>query len=182
MSSYYEQTISIPRVDKADNILGKIERWEAHEKGVLHRAITVGIKIEDRYILQHRKHPVFDKWLDLTASSHPLFYDDGTVQTNEDAVYKTLEREWGIKPQEIKGLHSPGHVVYKSKDPNSKYIEHEVCHLFLATIDEYPEWGEDVAYGFTLQSAEELKNPKNPLSPALAAWVKAFIKKDLLTS
>lgn len=182
MSDYYKKTIHIPHVDRSDNILGKIERWEAHEKGILHRAITVGVTLDDRFLLQHRKHPVFDKWFDLTASSHPQYYDDGTIQTNEDAVYKTLEREWSIKPQHVKGLHSPGHVVYKSKDPNSKYIEHEVCHLFIAQIDEVPEWDDELAYGFSLQTADQLKDPKNPLTPSLAAWVKEFIKKDLLTS
>lgn len=180
MTDYYDAVIHIPRVNKSDTILGKVERWEAHEKGILHRAITVGLTAGGRFILQHRKHPVFDKWFDLTASSHPLYYDDGTVQTNEDTVYKTLEREWNIKPQHIKGLHSPGHVVYKSKDPNSAYTEHELCHLFIGSIDDIPDWDEELAYGFTLQTAEELRNTKSPLFPSLAAWVKEFIKKGLI--
>lgn len=180
MNTYYDHLIYIPHVDKTDNVIGKIERWEAHKKGILHRAITVGLKVGDRFILQHRKHPGFDKWFDLTASSHPQYFDDGTIQTNEDTVYKTLEREWNIKPQTLKGLHSPGHVVYKSKDPNADYIEHEVCHLFIATVGEIPDWNEDVAYGFTLQTAEEVKNIHNPLYPSLASWVKEFIKKELL--
>jgi isopentenyl-diphosphate delta-isomerase len=180
MSTYYEQSICIPQVDASDTVLGKVERWQAHENGILHRAITVGLKVEDRYILQHRKHPVFDKWFDLTASSHPIYYDDGTVQTNEDAVYKTLEREWGIIAEKVKGLYSPGYVKYKAEDPNSKYIEHEVCHLFLATVDDYPTFNSDVAYGFTLQTADQIMDLKNPLSPALAAWVKAFIKNNLV--
>ncbi|MBI1863548.1 hypothetical protein HYS00_05530 [Candidatus Microgenomates bacterium] len=180
MTDYYDKIIHIPHVDARDNVLGKVERWEAHKKGILHRAITIGLQIDNRYLLQHRKHPVFDKWFDLTASSHPVFYDDGTIQTNEDAVYTTLQREWGIKPQALKGLHSPGHVVYKSKDPNSEYIEHEVCHLFIATVKDIPDWDEELAYGFTMQPAEEVKNIKNPIYPSLASWVKEFIKKDLL--
>lgn len=177
---YYKGIINIPRVDKNDNVLGNVERWEAHEKGILHRAITVGLQYQGQFILQHRKHPVFGGWFDLTASSHPVYYDDGTIQTNEDAVYKTLEREWDIKPQKLTGLHSTGYAVYKSKDTNSKYIEHEVCHLFIANVKDLPDWDEDVAYGYTLQTAEELKNKKNPLNLSLAAWVKAFIQKGLI--
>lgn len=180
MNTYYDRIINIPRVDSRDTILGKVERWEAHKKGILHRAITVGVKIDGKFLLQHRKHPVFDKWFDLTASSHPVVYDDDTVQTNEDAVYHTLEREWGIQPSALTGLHSPGYVVYKSKDPFSEYIEHELCHLFIATIDDYPAYDPELAYGFTVQSAEELTDKNNPLYPALAAWVKEFIKKDLV--
>ncbi len=43
MTDYYEKTLYIPRVNENDDILGKVERWEAHEKGILHRGFTVGL-------------------------------------------------------------------------------------------------------------------------------------------
>lgn len=178
--SYYDKTIFIPQVDRHDTVIGPIERWEAHEKGILHRAFTIGLLFEDRLICQHRKHPVFDKWFDLTASSHPQAYEDGTVQTNEEAIYHTLEREWGIPGEDVKGLHSRGHAVYESRDPNSIYIEHEYCHLYVATIDTLPKLKPELAYGYTLQSTKELHDTHNPLYPALAAWVKAFIEEGIL--
>lgn len=180
MSGYYESKIHIAKVDEQDVFQGPIERWVAHEKGILHRAFTVGLLYRDQLICQHRKHPVFDKWFDLTASSHPQVYEDGTIQTNEDAIYKTLEREWNIDVEQVKGLHSPGATTYQAHDPHSAYIEHEYCYLYLATIDTLPEFSSDVAYGFTLQSIKELKSDANPLSPALAAWVRAFVTSGLL--
>jgi hypothetical protein len=71
-------------------------------------------------------------------------------------------------------------VIYTAHDPNSRYIEHEYCHFFVATIDELPSFEPDIAYGFTLQTAKDLKDPKNPLHPALAAWVRAFISEGLI--
>jgi isopentenyl-diphosphate delta-isomerase len=140
MNDYYDQQILIPNVDEQDTFLAPVERWEAHEKGILHRAFTVGLLYQDTFICQHRKHPVFGKWFDLSASSHPQVFEDGTIQANEDAVYKTLEREWHMQAEQVKGLHNRGHVIYTAHDPNSRYIEHEYCHFFVATIDELPSF------------------------------------------
>ena len=43
INSYYKQKQMIARVDRQGNILGQIEKWEAHRKGILHKAFTVAI-------------------------------------------------------------------------------------------------------------------------------------------
>ena len=73
---YYKQKQFLAQVDKNDRILGKIEKWEAHKKGVLHRGYTCILIYKGSYIFQHRKHPVFDGVFDLSFSSHPLCHPE----------------------------------------------------------------------------------------------------------
>ncbi|MCX7997047.1 MAG: hypothetical protein N2691_04850 [Patescibacteria group bacterium] len=176
---YYAKTLFIPQVDENDAVTGKVERWEAHRKGILHRGFTVGILYDGAMICQHRKHPVFDGFLDLTASSHPLVHADMAEDT-ETAVLNCLKREWDMKPSDLTaGLVLAGKVVYYSK--HSDYIEHEVCHLYTGTARRMPAFNPDFAYGYSLVPVEQLNDPeRNPVLRGLAPWVKEMVSKDLL--
>jgi len=176
---YYQQQIFIPHVDENDNFLGPIERWEAHEKGVLHRAFTVAVFYKDQIICQHRKHPVFDGVFDFTASSHPQVID-GKVQSTAEAVINTLQREWNMTQSDIVNLVKKGFAVYHDKDPKSKYSEHEYCYLYVCETEKEPVANLDMAYGFSLATVESLKNKTHEASAKLSPWVKEFLKKDLL--
>lgn len=176
--NYYQNKLFLPHVDKDDNLLGKVERWEAHEKRVLHRGFTVAVIYQDHWLCQHRKHPLFDGYLDLTASSHPIFVDNA-LQNDPDAIYSTLEREWGVKKKEL--LHSPelkGKVMYRAK--NGKYTEHEICSLYTTEVKSLPRVNFDYAYGFSLLKTSNLKSTNLPLTKILAPWVQEFIKEKLI--
>jgi len=176
---YYQQQIFIPHVDEEDNFLGPVERWEAHEKGVLHRAFTVAVFYNGQIICQHRKHPVFDDVFDFTASSHPQVIE-GKIQPTEEAVINTLQREWNMRQSDIGNLEKKGFAVYHDKDPNSKYSEHEYCYLYICETGKEPVVNSEIAYGFSLASVESLKNKTHEASSKLSPWVKEFLKKDLL--
>ncbi len=176
---YYQQKIFIPRVDEKDNFLGPIERWEAHEKGVLHRAFTIAVSYNNQIICQHRKHPVFDGWFDLTASSHPMVVAE-KAQSNEEAVIHALKREWGLEVDQITGMKNLGSVIHNTQDPNSKYIEHELCHFFITETRVLPKINFDIAYGYTLQTLKDLKSDTNPLFKSLAPWIKKAFELKLL--
>ncbi len=177
---YYQQRIFIPRVDEKDNFLGPIERWEAHEKGVLHRAFTVAVFYKDQIICQHRKHPVFDDVFDFTASSHPQVKNSTEIQSLEDAVFKTLQREWNMEKWDVKNLENKGFALYHDKDPKSKYSEHEYCYLFTCETEKEPVPNLEVSYGFSLATLESLKNKTHEVTSKLSPWVKEFLKKDVL--
>jgi isopentenyldiphosphate isomerase len=179
MKNYLQKTIYIAHVDRGDKIIEPVERWKAHEEGILHRAFTVAAFYHGAIICQHRKHPVFDGVLDLTASSHPQMVDMN-IQSNEEAIYNTLLREWGMKPEDISNLENRGHVIYKTKDPLSIYTEHELCYLYTCDVSELPHVNFEVAYGFSLQRVSDLKNEQARIHPILASWVEEFIKAGLL--
>ena len=172
---YYSTEILIPAVDETNQILEPVERHFAHKTGVLHRGFTLGVYLEGKLICQHRKHPLFDDCLDLTASSHPM-YTNGTLVDIRDTLTDTLIREWNIGAGD---LLSPfrliGKVYYRAED--NKYIEHEICEVYTTEIARAPVFNPDFAYGYKLLSPPELSEQT---SPALAPWVKAFLKEDFL--
>jgi isopentenyldiphosphate isomerase len=177
---YYTKELFIPQVDEQDTVIGKVERWKAHREGILHRGFTVGVWYKGRMVCQHRKHPVFDGFVDLTASSHPV-YDGETLQDTVDAVEGCLSREWNISPSLLK--YRPklaGKVVYDSR--HGEFVEHEVCHLYFTEIEALPhDIPEDVSYGYSLIPVDHLNDPeRNPLLRGLAPWVTAMIVADLL--
>ena len=178
--SYYDEQQEIAHVDEHDNILSSIEKWEAHKKGILHRAITVAVFYKDFAILQHRKHPVFDNVFDLSVSSHQLI-TNGKIERDEDTLYRTIDRELGLSETDLidKPIHD-GEICYKATDPHSKYIEHEVCHIYTCHSKNAPKINLEFAYGYSLQKVEEIKNQKSPLYSILAPWVKEMINKELI--
>ncbi len=178
--NYFDVKQYIAKVDKNNSILGKVEKWQAHKEGILHRAFTIALFYQDHVLLQHRKHPVFDTVFDITISSHQIFTGE-TLQTDEEAILNTLKREWHvtehdlvIKP-EMKGT-----VYYQAADPKSEYREHEVCHIYSCSIDEMKMPNLDFAYGFSLQKIDDIKNQNHELYPLLAPWVKEAFKEGIL--
>ncbi len=171
--------MDVALVDENDNIISRIDRWEAHQKGLLHRAFTLSIFFENKILLQHRKHPVFDFTYDTTISSHP-YYEGDTLMQMEDAIAQTLHREWHIDQHQIK---TPpllqGKFTYQAKDPWSQYIEHEVCHVYTCEINQLTLPDAETAYGFTLLTKEEIKK-RESFARLLAPWVKEMIKHGLL--
>jgi isopentenyldiphosphate isomerase len=175
MTNYYKKEQFIAQVDKKGNILGPIEKWEAHKKGILHKAFSVTLVYKNLYILQHRKHPVFDGVFDLSCSSHQLM-KNGKLELDTDAVLKTLKREWKIDASHISGkIQNIGVTYYKSTDENSKYIEHELCDQFLIKLKKLPEIYSEYAYGYSLVEEKVLKNKKSRVWKNLAPWSKKAV-------
>lgn len=180
MKDYYSKEQMIARVDRKGDVIGQIEKWEAHRKGILHRGLTVIVFFEDYLIMQHRKHPAFDGIFDITSSSHQLFID-GKLQNTIDATYDALEREWNIKKNDL--ISEPknlGFVYYKAKDPKSEFTEHEIDDILTVNIKNIPTPNLDFAYGFSLVKKDEISNKKSRIYNNLAPWVKVMIKDHLL--
>ncbi len=171
---YYREEIFIPHVNESDEFIGPIERWEAHKKGILHRAFTIAMFINDDILLQHRRHPVFDGVYDLTCSSHPTV-KNGNIQDMTDAVYETLAREWGVPHSKISPPEHKGSILYSAKDNGSVYKEHEVCHLYTVESSSLPKINYEFSYGYSLVNKKKLINQKEgkelPISHAFAPWV-----------
>lgn len=178
--NYYKKKQIIASVDKKGKIIGKIDKWMAHQEGILHKAFSVILSYENHYILQYRKHPVFDHVFDVTSSSHQT-YIDNHLEKIENAVYKTLEREWGLKLSDFSSkLKNKGFVIYKAMDKNSSYNEHEYCFLLEASIKKMPEINTNYAYGFIMLTKEDIYNKDLPIHKLIAPWVKEMIYKKLI--
>ncbi len=179
LNNYYKEKQIIARVDKKGRVVGKIDKWEAHRKGILHKALTITLIYKGYFIVQHRKHVAFDGVLDITSSSHQHFIK-GNLQTTIEATYQTLKREWNITKKDLlKQPKNLGSVYYKAKDDKSIYTEHEVCEILIATVKKLPTPNLDFAYGYSLMKKGELMNKKSRAYENFAPWVKKTIEENL---
>lgn len=167
---YYKQKLFLAKVDKNDNIIGTIERWQAHKEAVLHRGFTVILTYQNNIVLQHRKHLAFDSYLDLTFSSHQI-YKNEKLQTDLEAIYESLNREWNIDKTGL--IEEPiylGKFYYKAKDPDSIFTEHEFDYIYQSELKEFPNPNPNFAYGFKLIKKVNIENYK------VTPWVKEMVK------
>lgn len=118
-------------VDRNDVQTGTATKLEAHEKALLHRAVSVFIvNSRGEWLLQRR---AFDKyhsnglWTN-TCCTHPF-----PGEPARDAATRRLEEEMGMTC-ELKYLFS---FIYEGKLDND-LTEHELDHVFLGFSDDEP--------------------------------------------
>jgi isopentenyl-diphosphate delta-isomerase len=118
-------------VDDADKEIGIMEKMQAHEEGVLHRAISVFIfNSKGEMLLQQRaagKYHSAGLWTN-TCCSHPRPGEDVA-----GAAVRRLLEEMGLKC-ELKEVFS---FTYRAA-LNNQLTEHELDHVFTGTTDELP--------------------------------------------
>ncbi len=118
-------------VDSEDSPIGYMEKSEAHQKGLLHRAISVFIFNEREEILLQRralsKYHTPGIWSN-TACSHPR-----KNETTMQAAERRLDEEMGLKTPLIYGFK----FLYKAEFDNG-LTEHELDHVFFGFSNEKP--------------------------------------------
>jgi isopentenyldiphosphate isomerase len=167
-NNYYQKQLFILAVDKNDNPIKKVERWQAHKEGVLHRGFTTILKYHDKFIVQHRKHPVFDGVFDLSFSSHPIFIEE-KLQTFEEAILETFKREWISEEKNLK-IKFLDKYYYKEKDKKSSYFEHEINYLYLIDLKKEVKNNPLYSYGMKVLTKEDLINQFEKIN--FGPWVK----------
>lgn len=178
---YYQEKQFIAQVDKKDKVIGRIEKWPAHKKGVLHRGFTVIMIYDNQFILQQRKHPVFDGVYDFSFSSHQI-YINNVLQDDFAAIYDSLKREWNIEKDDLKTKPKfLKKIYYRAKDPESDYAEHEVDYVYEIELKKLPNPNYDFCYGLSLiPRVVFLKSKVLDLKSKIAPWVKKIIEEKLI--
>jgi len=161
--------IEVQLVDNQDNPIGAMEKLLAHEKGELHRALSVIIvNSKNEILLQRRalgKYHSPGLWTN-TCCSHPYPGEDAL-----DAAKRRLKEEMGMTA-ELKFVFK---FLYKCNFENG-LIEHELDHVFIGQSDDTPHINTDEAMAFSWTSMEDLeadmeKNPNN-----YTFWFKLIIQ------
>lgn len=118
-------------VDENDNEIGREDKLVAHQKGVLHRAISVFIfNSSGEMLLQRRalgKYHSGGLWSN-TACSHPM-----PGESTITAAKRRLMQEMNIETE----LKFCFNFLY-NVDFNNGLIEHELDHVFIGTYDFAP--------------------------------------------
>ena len=142
--------IQVQLVDNQDNPIGVMEKLLAHEKGELHRALSVIILNSKKELLLQRralgKYHSPGLWTN-TCCSHPYPGEDAL-----EAAKRRLQEEMGMSA-DLKFLFK---FLYKC-DFDNGLIEHELDHVFIGTTDETPHLNTDEAMAFSWVSIEELE-------------------------
>lgn len=132
-------------VDEQGNFSGEYIAKEAgHQgQGKKHLAIAVLLyNLEGEVLLQRRKHQVFDNIWDLTGATHPLHTPEGD-ETLEEATWRCLEREYGIK--EKIPLRNLGFFDYFAK--YGDLCENEHCAFMIGEYSGEVKLNPEVGYG-----------------------------------
>ncbi len=157
-------------VDELDNAIGSMEKMEAHQKGVLHRAFSVFVfNDKNQMLLQRRalsKYHSAGLWTN-TCCSHP--------RPNEalmDAANRRLDEEMGMKVE----LTHKTSFIYKTQFDND-LTEHELDHIFIGTSNQKPKINSDEVDSYIWLGIDDIKEQIKLNPHQFTSWFKIAIDK-----
>ena len=162
------QEIKVCLVDQHDNEIGLMEKLEAHQKGLLHRAFSVLIFNDKQEILLQRR--AFGKyhseglWTN-TCCSHPM-----PGESNITAAHRRLQEEMGFDC-ELKELF---YFIYKAELDNN-LVEHELDHVLIGYSSDDPILNIEEAIDFKWLSMDQLKKEIIENANDFTIWFKLII-------
>ncbi len=150
-------------VDEQDRQLGLMEKIEAHEKALLHRAFSVFVfNKKDELMLQQRANHKYHSpglWTN-TCCSHQR---EG--ESNIDAGKRRLLEEMGFVT-ELKEITS---FIYKAPFDNG-LTEHEYDHVLVGYFDGEPQLNPDEVADWKWMSMPDIKSDMITNPQSYTAW------------
>lgn len=150
-------------VDENDKPTGVMEKLEAHEKGVLHRAITVYIfNSRQQLLLQKRaggKYHSGGLWSN-TCCSHPT-----PGEETRQAAHRRLDQEMGLRCSL-----TPMFTLTYCLPLDNGLTEHEFGHVYFGLTDDLPQPDPDEAEAFQYLSLEQISRQMVATPEAFTAW------------
>lgn len=157
-------------VNENDAVIGSMEKMEAHEKGLLHRAFSIFIfNPKGEMLLQKRAKKKYHSgglWTNACCS-HPYAGED-----TEPAAHRRLKEEMGFDTV----LEKSFSFVYKAHLDNG-LIEYEFDHVFTGEYDgEISPAAEEVSE-YKYMPLEEMLADLNQNPQNYTAWFQIAIPK-----
>jgi len=152
-------------VNENDEPIGLMNKLEAHEKAVLHRAFSVFIlNDKNEVMLQQRAHQKYHSpllWTN-TCCSHQR---EG--ETNIQAGTRRLQEEMGFTAK-LKELF---HFIYKAPFDNG-LTEHELDHVMIGHYNDEPKINPDEVESWKWMSIEAIRDDIQTQSENYTVWFK----------
>lgn len=157
-------------VNEADEQIGVMEKMEAHEKGLLHRAFSVFIfNDKGEMLLQQRalnKYHSGGLWTNACCS-HPRPGED-ILQ----AAQRRLIEEMGFStPLTLKTT-----FTYKTGFENG-LTEHEFDHIFTGTYNSEPKINNTEVNAYCWKSIDGIKYSVKQMPDIYTSWFKIALEK-----
>ena len=157
-------------VDTNDEPLGLMNKMEAHEQALLHRAFSVFVLNDKNEIMlqqraSHKYHsPLL--WTN-TCCSHQR-----AGESNIQAGKRRLEEEMGFKT-DLKELF---HFIYKAPFDNG-LTEHELDHVMIGYSNQEPKINPEEVESWKWMKIEDIKNDMEIHPEIYTVWFKIIFDK-----
>jgi isopentenyl-diphosphate Delta-isomerase len=152
-------------VNEQDQVIGKMGKLEAHEKGILHRAFSVFLfNSNNELLLQQRAASKYHcplLWTN-TCCSHPR-----ENESNLEAANRRLSEEMGMSAS----LSHAFHFIYHAEFSNG-LIEHELDHVFIGNSDVNPIINPEEVNDFKFVSCDWIINDMKAHPDDYTPWFK----------
>ena len=159
-------------VDENDNPLGTMEKMEAHEVGVLHRAFSVFIfNSNGEMLLQQRAFSKYHSgglWTN-TCCSHPR-EGEATI----DAAHRRLREEMGFDCEIKKSFD----FIYK-KELDKGLTEHELDHVFIGQFEGGFNVNPEEVNAFVYKPVQEILEGIDQAPENYTEWFKICLSEVL---
>ena len=150
-------------VNENDEEIGVMDKLEAHQKGLRHRAFSIFIfNSKGELLLQRRAEDKYHSpglWTN-TCCSHPSPGEDTLVAAN-----RRLKEEMNLS-SELKHLFT---FHYQAEFEN-QMIENEVDHVFVGKSDQSPELNRQEADKWKYMNIEDLKSELLTYPERFTVW------------
>lgn len=157
-------------VNENDEPIGSMEKIEAHEKALLHRAFSVFIlNDKNEVMLQQRAASKYHSpllWTN-TCCSHQR-----AGETNIAAGKRRLQEEMGFQV-DLKELFS---FIYKAPFDNG-LTEHELDHVMVGYSNQDPNINREEVEAWKWMSLEAIKQDMKDHPESYTAWFKIIFEK-----
>ncbi|MFN0202235.1 MAG: isopentenyl-diphosphate Delta-isomerase [Bacteroidia bacterium] len=158
-------------VDENDHEIGFMEKMEAHEKAVLHRAFSLFVfNSKGEMLLQQRAYHKYHSgglWTNACCS-HPR-----PNEKVEAAAARRIQEEMGISCEEINYAFS---FVYKAAlDKN--LTEHELDHVLIAYYEDVCKINKEEVADFQYVSIEQIRKDLLECPQNYTAWFKIIFER-----
>lgn len=157
-------------VDTTDKPIGEMEKLEAHEKGQLHRALSVLIfNQKGEIMMQQRAYTKYHTpglWSN-TCCSHPRPDED-----SYNAATRRLMEEMGIETS----LQKKFEFIYKAEFGNG-LTEHEFDHVFFGTYNDRPKLNPIEANDYKWATPSAIKADMSANPDHYTIWFRIIMEK-----
>lgn len=156
-------------VDTNDTPIGTMEKMEAHEKGLLHRAFSILLfNKQGELLIQKRassKYHSAGLWTN-TCCSHPL-----PEESMEDATQRKLFQELGITGISLEFAYK---FIYKAS-LDKDLMEHECDYVFIGQFDGVPVANPSEVEDWKFQDLQTLRAELQEHPALFTEWFKLIL-------
>ncbi len=158
-------------VDGNDKIVGEMEKIEAHQKALLHRAVSIFMfNSKGEMLLQRRalsKYHSPGLWTN-TACTHPRM-GEGSAE----AAIRRAKEEMGM---DVEGIRELFYFIYKARLDND-LTEYELDHVFVASSDAIPAPDSDEVCEYRYVDLATLKREIKEKPEEFTVWFKKIVDR-----